>query len=250
MVRARRLRRRRGSSTTRLRRYLAYLQTAGFARPSIAARPRRCARTLRYLRAARAHSARRRRRVQSPKGARRLPRMPRRSEAVALLDDAATTLPPTDDPRALARPRDPRAALRRGPAGQRVLRPRRRRRRPPQGDRHRARQGRQGAAAPARRARARGRRPLRRSGRAVFSQVPVAEPGPRAAPQRPGAAHDAPGRPAGARPPSPRRRPGPAPPRPAARLRHPPARGRSRSRELFRSCSDTPMWERHRSTLT
>jgi len=83
-----------------LRRYLAYLQTRGFSRSSTA---RKAASVRAYLR----HLNRRgilerdvATAVQAPKGARRLPRMPRRNEAAALLDDL-TTEAESDDPIAL-----------------------------------------------------------------------------------------------------------------------------------------------------
>ena len=70
-----------------LRRYLAYLQTRGLSRPSIARKAASVRAYLRFLRRrgvlARDVAAA----VQAPKGARRLPRMPRRREAAALLDD-------------------------------------------------------------------------------------------------------------------------------------------------------------------
>ena len=82
-----------------LRRYLAYLQTRGFSRSSTA---RKAASVRAYLRHLRRRGVLGRdvaAAVQAPKGVRRLPRMPRRKEAAALLDDlvAATE---TDDPRA------------------------------------------------------------------------------------------------------------------------------------------------------
>ncbi|HEV7526581.1 MAG TPA: tyrosine recombinase XerC [Acidimicrobiia bacterium] len=83
-----------------LRRYLAYLQTRGFSRSSTA---RKAASVRAYLR----HLTRRgilgrdvAAAVQAPKGARRLPRMPRRAEAAGLLDDLVDQAA-TDDPRAL-----------------------------------------------------------------------------------------------------------------------------------------------------
>jgi site-specific recombinase XerD len=70
-----------------VRRYLAYLQTRGFARPTIS---RKAASVRAYLR----HLGRRgvltrdvSAAVQAPKTPRRLPRMPRASEAAALLED-------------------------------------------------------------------------------------------------------------------------------------------------------------------
>jgi integrase/recombinase XerC len=72
-----------------LRRYLAYLQTRGFSRPSIA---RKAASVRAYVRHLRRRGVLGRdvaTAVQAPKGPRRLPRMPRRSEAAHLLDDLA-----------------------------------------------------------------------------------------------------------------------------------------------------------------
>jgi site-specific recombinase XerD len=70
-----------------LRRYLAYLQTRGFSRPSIA---RKAASVRAYVRHLRRRGVLGRdvaTAVQAPKGARRLPRMPRPREAARLLDD-------------------------------------------------------------------------------------------------------------------------------------------------------------------
>lgn len=79
------------------RRYLAYLQTRGFARSTIARKAAAIRSYLRYLgrrgvveRGVAAD-------VRAPKGARRLPRVPRRQETVAMLDRAASA-PPTGDP--------------------------------------------------------------------------------------------------------------------------------------------------------
>src|SRR5450631_2151331 len=83
-----------------VRRYLAYLQTRGFSRSSTA---RKAASVRAYLRHLRRRGVLGRdvaAAVRAPKGARRLPRMPRRPEAAALLDDlvaGAASL----DPRAL-----------------------------------------------------------------------------------------------------------------------------------------------------
>lgn len=83
-----------------LRRYLAYLQTRGFSRSSTARKAASVRAYLRHLRrrgvlARDVASA-----VQAPKGARRLPRMPRKKEAAALLDDLVDEAG-ADDPRAL-----------------------------------------------------------------------------------------------------------------------------------------------------
>ncbi|HWS44639.1 MAG TPA: tyrosine-type recombinase/integrase [Acidimicrobiia bacterium] len=69
-----------------VRRYLAYLQTRGFSRASIA---RKAASVRAYVRHLRRRGTLTRdvgATVQAPKGARRLPRMPRPREAAALLD--------------------------------------------------------------------------------------------------------------------------------------------------------------------
>ena len=110
---------------------------AGFARASIARKAASVRAYVRYLRRRGVLDRDVAAAVQAPKGARRLPRMPKAAEATALLDDVGRDAADPDDPRGAARPRRPRAALRRRPAGQRVLRPRRRRRRPQAGDRHR-----------------------------------------------------------------------------------------------------------------
>ena len=81
-----------------LRRYLAYLQTRGFSRSSTA---RKAASVRAYLRHLRRRGVLGRdvaAAVQAPKGARRLPRMPRRNEAAALLDDLADHAGPGDPP--------------------------------------------------------------------------------------------------------------------------------------------------------
>jgi site-specific recombinase XerD len=83
-----------------LRRYLAYLQTRGFARPSIARKAAGVRAYLRYLRRKGVLSRDVSATLQTPKGARRLPRMPRKSEAAALLDSVANNSV-SDNPRAL-----------------------------------------------------------------------------------------------------------------------------------------------------
>jgi integrase/recombinase XerC len=83
-----------------LRRYLAYLQTRGFSRSSTA---RKAASVRAYLRHLRRRGVLGRdvaSAVQAPKGARRLPRMPRKNEAAALLDELSDGAD-TSDPRAL-----------------------------------------------------------------------------------------------------------------------------------------------------
>jgi integrase/recombinase XerC len=83
-----------------LRRYLAYLQTRGFSRSSTA---RKAASVRAYLRHLRRRGVLGRdvaSAVQAPKGARRLPRMPRKNEAAALLDELSDGAD-ASDPRAL-----------------------------------------------------------------------------------------------------------------------------------------------------
>src|SRR5262249_22270404 len=84
-----------------LRRYLAYLQTRGFSRPSIS---RKAASVRAYVRHLRRRGILGRdvaSAVQAPKGPRRLPRMPRRSEAAHLLDGLVDEADRgDDDPRA------------------------------------------------------------------------------------------------------------------------------------------------------
>jgi integrase/recombinase XerC len=72
-----------------VRRYLAYLQTRGFARPTVA---RKAASVRAYVKHLRRRGVLERdvaAAVQTPKGARRLPRMPRAREAAELLDELA-----------------------------------------------------------------------------------------------------------------------------------------------------------------
>ena len=83
-----------------LRRYLAYLQTRGFSRSSIA---RKAASVRAYVRHLRRRGVLGRdvaAAVQAPKGVRRLPRMPKPKEAAGLLDDLVAEAG-SDDPRAL-----------------------------------------------------------------------------------------------------------------------------------------------------
>jgi site-specific recombinase XerD len=83
-----------------VRRYLAYLQTRGFARASIL---RKAAAVRAYLRYLRRHGVIERdiaAAVHAPKGTRRLPRMPKAEEAVALLD-AVTDAAVPDAPKVL-----------------------------------------------------------------------------------------------------------------------------------------------------
>jgi site-specific recombinase XerD len=83
-----------------LRRYLAYLQTRGFSRSSTA---RKAASVRAYLRHLRRRGILGRdvaAAITAPKGARKLPRMPRRKEAAAMLDELVAGAA-SDDPRAL-----------------------------------------------------------------------------------------------------------------------------------------------------
>ena len=116
-----------------LRRYLGYLDTRGFARSSIARKAAAVRAYLRYLHRHGAVDRRSRPHDAHAQGAEsRLPRVPRRDEALAMLDAAAVVrrLRPDDgdDPLTVAvaapRPRRARGALRRRAARRRVLRPR------------------------------------------------------------------------------------------------------------------------------
>jgi site-specific recombinase XerD len=85
-----------------LRRYLAYLQTRGFARPTVARKAASVRAYLRFLRRrgvlARDVAAE----LRTPRGASRLPRVPRRSETIELLDVATPADgDPATDPRSL-----------------------------------------------------------------------------------------------------------------------------------------------------
>ena len=83
-----------------VRRYLAYLQTRGFARPSVA---RKAASIRAYVRFLRRRGILERdvaAALQTPPGVRRLPRMPRKAEAAEFLDAFADEAA-ADDPRAL-----------------------------------------------------------------------------------------------------------------------------------------------------
>jgi integrase/recombinase XerC len=82
-----------------LRRYFSYLQTRGFGKSSVSRKAASVHAYVRYLRrhgvlerdiAARLHTAR---------GPKKLPRVPRRDDAIALLDDAADETHDPDDPR-------------------------------------------------------------------------------------------------------------------------------------------------------
>lgn len=72
-----------------LRRYLAYLTTRGLARRSVARKAASLRSFTRYLRRHGALAVDPGRRLHTPKGPSRLPRVPRRAEAEALLDGAA-----------------------------------------------------------------------------------------------------------------------------------------------------------------
>ncbi len=73
---------------TTLRRYLAYLTTRGFARPSIARKAAALRSFLRYLRRRGVITVDLGRSLRAPKGTARLPRVPRQAEAAALLDES------------------------------------------------------------------------------------------------------------------------------------------------------------------
>ena len=82
-----------------LRRYLAFLDTRGFARRSIARKAAAVRAYLRYLRRHDVITTDPSRSLRTPKGDARLPRVPRRDEAAAFLDDAAArTVDPGLDP--------------------------------------------------------------------------------------------------------------------------------------------------------
>ena len=83
-----------------VRRYLAYLQTRGFARPSIARKAASVRAYLRYLRRRGLLTNDTALAIRAPKGPRRLPRMPKQAEASALLDRVSNAAVP-DVPRAL-----------------------------------------------------------------------------------------------------------------------------------------------------
>jgi integrase/recombinase XerC len=86
---------------TALRRYLAYLTTRGYARPSIARKAAALRSFLRYLRRHDVITVDPGRSLRAPKGTARLPRVPRRADAAALLDRSRAE-PTDDDPRAQA----------------------------------------------------------------------------------------------------------------------------------------------------
>ncbi|MGQ0823511.1 MAG: tyrosine recombinase XerC [Actinomycetota bacterium] len=78
-----------------LRRYLAYLQTRGFARPSIARKAAAVRAYVRYLRRRGGIERDVAVELHAPKGAQRLPRVPRQAEAAVLV-----ATPSGDDPKA------------------------------------------------------------------------------------------------------------------------------------------------------
>lgn len=98
-----------------LRRYLAYLGTRGFARGSIARKAAAVRQYLRFLRRTGVIDQDPGRTLRSPKVDSRLPRVPRQSDAEALLDAAATTVDELpgepDDPVAAALARRDLAVL-------------------------------------------------------------------------------------------------------------------------------------------
>src|ERR1700681_1700333 len=82
-----------------LRRYFAYLQTRGFGKASIS---RKAASVHAYVRYLRRHGVVARdiaARLHTPRGPKKLPRVPRRDDAIALLDDASDETHDPDDPR-------------------------------------------------------------------------------------------------------------------------------------------------------
>ena len=81
-----------------LRRYLGYLTTRGFARPTISRKAAAIRSFLRYLTRQGVLAADPSRNLRSPKGANRLPRVPRSSDANALLDRAAAATLLVDRP--------------------------------------------------------------------------------------------------------------------------------------------------------
>ena len=82
-----------------VRRYLAYLQTRGFARSSIARKAASVRAYVRYLRRRGVLTTELAAGIRAPKGPRRLPRMPKAAEATALLDRVSDV--PVPDVRAL-----------------------------------------------------------------------------------------------------------------------------------------------------
>ncbi len=87
-----------------LRRYLAYLETRGFARRTVARKAAAVRALVAHLRRTGQLAGDPGRALHAPKREARLPRVPSAADAVALLDDAAATLTAADEPlpRALA----------------------------------------------------------------------------------------------------------------------------------------------------
>ncbi|MEP6625197.1 MAG: tyrosine recombinase XerC [Acidimicrobiia bacterium] len=81
-----------------LRRYLGYLTTRGFARPTISRKAAAIRSYLRYLTRHGVLATDPGRTLRSPKGVNRLPRVPRVREAVAMLDGALAATLVEDDP--------------------------------------------------------------------------------------------------------------------------------------------------------
>jgi site-specific recombinase XerD len=82
-----------------LRRYFSYLQTRGFGKSSIS---RKAASVHAYVRYLRRHGVLERdiaARVHTARGPKKLPRVPRKDDAIALLDDASDETHDPDDPR-------------------------------------------------------------------------------------------------------------------------------------------------------
>jgi len=81
-----------------LRRYLAFLTTRGYARPSIARKAAALRSYLRWAHRSGRMSTDVARGLRAPKGAARLPRVPRATETVALLEEVAARPGALDDP--------------------------------------------------------------------------------------------------------------------------------------------------------
>jgi integrase/recombinase XerC len=96
-------------TNTVLRRYLSYLTTREYARPSIARKAAAIRSYTRYLRRQGLIDIDPGRALRTPKGVQRLPRVPRRTETTELLDTLASAT--TDDPRETARIRRDHALL-------------------------------------------------------------------------------------------------------------------------------------------
>ena len=91
-----------------LRRYLGYLTTRRFAKPTIARKAAAIRAFLRYLTRQGVLAADPGRSLRAPKGPSRLPRVPRSRETLAVLDDAAASPAISGDPDSDEDP-DPRA---------------------------------------------------------------------------------------------------------------------------------------------